>query len=323
MKNKGLLIAGAAALGVVPTVAGSLMGDGLHVEGFAAPLIWFGRGLRAMSLSGFWGNFLSWTVTLVLCALPLVFLAWRRRGGRAKMGEDWLLALMVPQIFVLVYYLVNPAQLARDGIAGGAVLPMFLLAVGGSLLATLSAWASLALLRGLENAPLAKLSKAFRWLLTGCGTLLAFGAVNGQLATLAARWTSVTEGNTVLTGSVQITLGMLVLLAVLRLIPDLLTALTLLWGADLARTLGRGVFDREAVDLCGRTAAGCREVARATVALAVLSNLFQLLLFRYLHSGEYSAVFPLFTLMLSAGLYLLCRCLQRGRELQEDSDSII
>lgn len=55
MKNKGLLIGGAAMLGVVPTIAGRLMGDNLSAEGFAAPLIWFGRGLRALSLSGFGG----------------------------------------------------------------------------------------------------------------------------------------------------------------------------------------------------------------------------------------------------------------------------
>ena len=66
-----------------------------------------------------------------------------------------------------------------------------------------------------------------------------------------------------------------------------------------------------------------RVLALATVALAVSSNLLQLLLLPLLHTGRPALVLPLASMCLAAGLMLLCRCLQRGRELQEDSDSII
>ena len=45
--------------------------------------------------------------------------------------------------------------------------------------------------------------------------------------------------------------------------------------------------------------------------------------FDYLLGVEISLDMPLIPLILSAALYLLCRCVQRGRELQEDNDSII
>ena len=59
------------------------------------------------------------------------------------------------------------------------------------------------------------------------------------------------------------------------------------------------------------------------MALAVSANLLQLLLLPLLHAVRPALSLPLVSLALSAGLMLLCRCLQRGRELQEDSDSII
>ena len=59
------------------------------------------------------------------------------------------------------------------------------------------------------------------------------------------------------------------------------------------------------------------------VVLAVSGNLIQLVLLEQMHNTYFSLAMPLVSLMLSAGLMLLCRCLQRGRELQEDSDSII
>ena len=105
--------------------------------------------------------------------------------------------------------------------------------------------------------------------------------------------------------------------------PGFLSAVTMVWGAELARALGREDFDREGVELCGRTAQACRILAQATVALAVSANLLQLLLLPLLHAVRPALSLPLVSLALSAGLMLLCRCLQRGRELQEDSDSII
>ena len=48
-----------------------------------------------------------------------------------------------------------------------------------------------------------------------------------------------------------------------------------------------------------------------------------LVLLEQLHATHFSLTMPLVSLMLSVGLMLLCRLLQRGQELQKDSDSII
>ena len=112
-------------------------------------------------------------------------------------------------------------------------------------------------------------------------------------------------------------------MAVLNGTPGLLAALTVAWGGRLAAALGGSAFDEAGVALCARTAAACKAVVQATVVLTVLGDLTQLALLEHLRSVSFSLTFPLMSLALSAGLFLLCRLLERGLALQRDSDSII
>lgn len=105
--------------------------------------------------------------------------------------------------------------------------------------------------------------------------------------------------------------------------PGLLVAVTRVWGSELAPVLGGGTFDQAGAELCGRVALACKTAAQATVTLTVFANLLQLALVGELLSASFSITLPLFSLAASAGLFLLCRCLQRGAVLQEDNDSII
>ena len=60
-----------------------------------------------------------------------------------------------------------------------------------------------------------------------------------------------------------------------------------------------------------------------TLALALGGNLVKLALVGVIPQVQFSLDLPLLPLPLAAALYLLCRCIQRGKELQEDNDSII
>jgi len=337
MERKQIFWLGGAGLaGCGSALLARLGSAGGAAAALALPFRALGEGLRRMSLSGFGGNAAAWLIVAAVCALPLILLALvRQKRGAAP--EDWLMWLAVPELFALLWFLVNPTHMGASSFPADLVADFYPLAVGGTLLSTLLAWLTLGLLRGLEGAPEERLAAAFQPLLTACALLLAFGAAYGRTARLAELWAAVTGGNTAqddmlfaalggsgpISAPLELTLGVLVLLALLRLIPDLLAALTLLWGARLAGELGRAAFGENAVALCGKTAAGCRRVAQATVLLALGTNLFQLLLFPCLYNSSFSVDLPLFSLALSAGLYLLCRCLRRGRDLQEDSDSII
>ena len=170
-----------------------------------------------------------------------------------------------------------------------------------------------------------------RILLVGCAALLVFAAasrVSGAIVEIKdfqQDWTlflavvSVPEP-TGLTADQFFVLA----LPLLELIPDLLGAWMLLLAADLTTALARDPFGEESVRRCGTTARWSRLAIQVTLVLALGVNLVKLARYDSLITEvKVSLDLPLIPLILSVALYLLCRCVQRGRELQEDNDSII
>ena len=312
MKKKLWMLTGGAILGLLAALAGGLLSAKTGWSTMNDPILSVGRGLRALSLSGFGGDLLAWLVVLLVSGAPLLLLI--RIGKKGRGMEDLLLGLMAPVIFCWLFYLANPTQL------GETAAQIFPLAGGCTVLSMGAAWLVLKLLRGLDGAPTQRLAAAFGALLSGCALLCAFSVAYGGAAGVAAQWAWVVEGNTDLGG---LTLPVLIVLGVLNAAPGLLVAVTMVWGSELASVLGGGTFDQAGAELCGRVALACKTAAQATVTLTVFANLLQLALVGELLSASFSITLPLFSLAASAGLFLLCRCLQRGAVLQEDNDSII
>lgn len=312
MKKKLWMLTGGAILGLLAALAGGLLSAKAGWSTMNDPLLSVGRGLRVLSLSGFGGDLLAWLVVLLVSGAPLLLLI--RIGKKGRGMEDLLLGLMAPVIFCWLFYLANPTQL------GETAAQIFPLAGGCTVLSMGAAWLVLKLLRGLDGAPTQRLAAAFGTLLSGCALLCAFSVAYGGAAGVAAQWAQVVEGNTNPGG---LTLPVLIVLGVLNAAPGLLVAVTMVWGSELASVLGGGTFDQAGAELCGRVALACKTAAQATVTLTVFANLLQLALVGELLSASFSITLPLFSLAASAGLFLLCRCLQRGAVLQEDNDSII
>ena len=244
--------------------------------------------------------------------LPLIpFLLLRRKR---KAAEDWVLVLLIPQLFALIYYAVNPTLI--DSMAA-PFLPVGQL---GVILATAVTWLVLAFLRALAEAPGERLAAAVGVLLTGCALLLAFGAGANQAAAWRSAADSVRSGNT---GDVSFTLIMLAVLGVLRAAPYLLGAAALLWGGRLVEAVGREPFSRDTVQLCDRTALACRMAAEAAVILALTVNLLQLMAFSLLVKVDFQVELNLLPLALAGAMFLLSRWMRQGLALREDNDSII
>ncbi len=311
MKQKIWMVPAGAVLGLGWGGLALTLGNG-SVKRLSAPLLALGEGLRSLSLSGFWGNLAAWGIVLLLSALPLLALV--LMGGKRRAADEWLLGLMSPILLASLWLLVNPTQLGR------MVREFFPVAAGWTLLSMVLAFVMLRLLRCLEKAPREKLARAFAALLYACAVLTAFAAAYGQVLEGAGQWAEVVAGNTDPGSLTPLIIG---LLCLLNAAPGLLSAVTMIWGAALALALGQENFDGEGVALCERAALACRMVAQATVVLAVSGNLIQLALLDELRNTHFSLTMPLVSLMLSVGLMLLCRLLQRGQQLQKDSDSII
>lgn len=307
--KKMYLTLGCALLGAVLALA--FPGE-MTYEAIAAPVNALGQALRGLSLSGTGGNAAAWAITLVVSLLPLIpFLLLRRKR---KAVEDWVLLLLIPQIFALLYYAVNPTLI--DSMAA-PFLPVGQL---GVILATAVTWLVLAFLRALAEAPGERLAAAVGVLLTGCALLLAFGAGANQAAAWRSAADSVRSGNT---GDVSFTLIMLTVLGVLRAAPYLLGAAALLWGGRLVEAVGREPFSQDAAQLCDRTALACRMAAEAAVILALTVNLLQLMAFSLLVKVDFQVELNLLPLALAGAMFLLSRWMRQGLALREDNDSII
>lgn len=307
--KKMYLTLGCALLGAVLALA--FPGE-MTYEAIAAPVNALGQALRELSLSGTGGNAAAWVITLVVSLLPLIpFLLLRRKR---KAMEDWVLLLLIPQIFALLYYAVNPTLI--DSMAA-PFLPVGQL---GVILATAVTWLVLAFLRALAEAPGERLAAAVGVLLTGCALLLAFGAGANQAAAWRSAADSVRSGNT---GDVSFTLIMLAVLGVLRAAPYLLGAAALLWGGRLVEAVGREPFSQDAAQLCDRTALACRMAAEAAVILALTVNLLQLMAFSLLVKVDFQVELNLLPLALAGAMFLLSRWMRQGLALREDNDSII
>lgn len=287
-----------------------------------------GAWLRQLSLSGAGGNVLAWALVLLVSCLPLLLLVLPRGRGRWH-GEDLLLPGCALLFLVLAFCLVNPTWQPSP------IFPeVWMLAAFGIWEMGLVSWLVLRLLRGLEEGTIEKVSAVLRVLLVGCAALLVFAAaLHGSRAVAAAvdgpAPEQIAMGQLITGGPFDrvMSAGSLWLTAVLalaELVPNLLAAWVLLLAADLTDALALGPFSGESAARCAATARRCRLAIQLTLALALVINFVKLFWFDYLLGlVEISLDIPLIPLILSAALYLLCRCVQRGRELQEDNDSII
>lgn len=320
--RRGVLLFFAALAGVliplIPTVqvAGAM----------TAPIELAGGLLRELSLSGPGGNVLAWALVLLAAGLPLLLLVLPPNRGR-RHWEDALLPISSLLLIGLAFCAANPNYLNGD------FGTTWLIAAAVVWVSLLVFWGVLRLLRGMEEAPLERLSGVLRILLVGCAALLVFAAasrVSGaivEINNLQQDWTlflavaSVPEPSG-LTGDQALNIALA--LPLVELIPDLLGAWMLLLAADLTTALARDPFGEESVGRCVTTARWSRLAIQATLVLALGVNLVKLARYDSLITEvKVSLDLPLIPLILSAALYLLCRCVQRGRELQEDNDSII
>ena len=307
--KKMYLTLGFALLGALLALA--FPGD-MTYETFTAPVNALGQALRQLSLSGAGGNAAAWAIVLVVSLLPLLpFLLLRRKR---KAAEDWVLLLLIPQLFALLYYAVNPTLI------GSMAAPFLPVGQLGVILATAVTWLVLAFLRALAEAPGERLAAAVGVLLTGCALLLAFGAGFSQAVAWCSAADSAQAGNT---GNVNFTIIMLAVLGVLRAAPYLLGAAALLWGGRLVEAVGREPFSQDAAQLCDRTALACRMAAEAAVILALTVNLLQLMAFSLLVKVDFQVELNLLPLALAGAMFLLSRWMRQGLALREDNDSII
>lgn len=322
MTRKHIVILLCAAL------AGALLGLAVQAadpSGLTDLLSAPGQGLRVLSLAGPWGNLGAWAITLAIVLLPLLLLV-LPRGRGPLVWEDWLLPLTGAVGFCMVFFSVNPTLLP---LVLPQTWPFASLCVYCSLPV---AWLVLRVLRRLERQETGQLAGVLRVLLWACALLAAFGTAFSRIGGFAGQAAQAMSGVSgpeffpMVDSMTDAVIGGLILhfiLLIPSLAADLFTAFLLAQAALLTSVLKEGLFSGESVERCNITADFCRQTVVWSALLTILRNLLQLLFLPWLLQSQFRVYVPLSSLVLAAALYLLCRCLQQGKALQEDNQSII
>ncbi len=319
-KHIALLLCAALASALL-----GLAGQAVNPNGLMGLLSASGQGLRELSLTGPWGNLAAWAITLAITLLPLLLLVLPKNRG-PLVWEDWLLPITGVVGFCMVFFSVNPTLLP---LTLPQVWPFASLCVYCSMPV---AWLVLRVLRRLEEQEADRLAGALRFLLWACALLAAFGTAFSRIAGFAAQASQALSGvagpelfgmGNSMTDTVTGGLILQFLLLLLPLAADLFTAFLLAQAASLTAVLKEGLFSQEAVERCNITARFCRQMVVWSALLTVLKNLLQLTFLAFPLQSQFRVYIPLSSLVLAAALYLLCRCLQQGKALQEDNQSII
>lgn len=270
--------------------------------------------LRRLSLSGSGGNLIAWSIVLAVSLLPALGLFWR---GRQK--EDWLLLLTGIELFVGLYFLVNPTLLFPVEFSGTDVPAQgWGIVAVGCVLSTLAAWIILRLLSVLKHSPALLLPKTLFFAAVFYGFFIGFKTVSDVFSSIRDISSSNTDSARVITSA-----SVAAVLAAVETIPPLMGTQVLLWGERLANGIDQAPFAEETVKLAETTARGCSKVARISLITTVCCNLLRLLCLPFTASVRIFVYLPVETLALCAALLLLSRYFRRAKAVSDDNDSII
>lgn len=131
---------------------------------FSFPFEQIGQGLRALSLSGTFGNIVAILLYTALSISPVLYMAYRKRKGRL-IREDFFLPFISLCLFVGIYIYINPGYL-RNFVAPFAVSDSYLLAIGSTLWSIIICYVVFRILHDVEHKESIDLLRLMQNLLT-------------------------------------------------------------------------------------------------------------------------------------------------------------
>lgn len=277
-----------------------------------APFVLSAMGLRALSLSGTWGNLaaiLLFAVTGLLPLLPVLRRKWCK--------EDVLLPLCSLSLWYALYHLINPALLPV--VLSGSTGQMILC---GCVYSTILCWGILRLMRWCGKAGSDSIYQALRIFLYILMAEFAFSIFTA----FTSLWESigaVKESNTMPGLDLAPTYLFLGLSTAATVTEYALDAFVMVRAVRLLWQLEQDPYSEACCLASQRTTAACR-VALVTIALSSTAlTVLQVLFASRLHSLAATFRVPVTSMALVFALMALNRLLSEGRLLKEDNELFI
>ncbi|MEA5059441.1 MAG: hypothetical protein EOM66_03505 [Clostridia bacterium] len=335
LKKQGLLLAAICALGAV---AMRLLAPGdLFLYAFALPFDLVGKGLRALSLSGWAGDALAWALYGLLCALPVWQGLWMRRRGRT--ASHWHARnMLAAALFFGVYQFINPAGFVdlfgRVALGEGLLICKSMLAL--TIWSFALVWWVLCMLGRAERLALydglglllkitgglliVSLCYSRLYELTGCirSTGVQFSDESGEALSGMAAMAMLGSGFSPCTVEWPAAFRILA-----QALPAIYLLLLLAPALSLLRTLRQDPYGEAVPALSDAVAQRARAVVYACLVSTVGANLLQLLFAEAGGDVHINLDVPLLELGLAIALLLFADGSRRNRALKLDNDAII
>lgn len=317
----GLLLA-EAVICVVLCVLGNVSGEEIaHIMAF--PFAPIGDGLRALSLSGGVGNVVAIILYAGISLFPagVIFVHVRKKKLHR---EDWLLVVLIPLLFVVLYEMINPGTLPLGpmelGMMGTAVRNAML---GCLVYSVLVGYLVLRALRLFFGAGKEKLQGYVSLLLGMLNVMLVYLVFGGCLQKLLQTFQSTKAANQGAEDGLAFTYVFLVLQMLVDALPYVLDILIVFACQHMLKELGKDAYSKDTMEAAGKLAKVCGLSLKITILSTVVFNLLQLLCAKNLRVINGFVNIPILSIILVLTALLVAKLVTEGKRLKDDNDMFI
>lgn len=288
----------------LPTVFSSVM---------AFPFEQIGAGLRALALTGNFGNGFALALCIALSFLPILSVL-RHRGEKDYLSENIVLCCMSIAVFITLFSMANPSKLlSAYPYFTGEALPVVKRLMGCTVWSVIILWIILRLVRLFRGGDTKKLL---------CYLRVALHA----LCILFVAVIAISCGSTLLDGLSATQKSIDNVMAITRFIASSLPYIFVIGITLSLLTLLDAYIEKNEEDTVRHAdllSKRCCLALGVTAASATILNVLQLLLSRFLSNVSVNVEIPVVSLTFILLILILSRLIVENWKLQSDNDLFI
>lgn len=287
----------------------------------AFPFEQIGAGLRMLSLSGASSNIAAISIYIAFCIIPIIYLIIRRRKNKAHI-EDGLLVLISLILFVVIYMMINPADIARHF---GAVemISANKAFIGAVVYSVIAGYIIIRVLRKFLQCGTDVILRYLKILLGVVCVALIYGIFGSGLIGLQDSFKLLAAGNTGAGGELFLSYVFLVIQYLVAILPYALNIVIIFLGFGLADALEKDLYSEEVTISAQRISKVCRTAVLVIMLSQIVVNVFQLALGSLIRASHYTLNIPLLSVVFMLVIMLFAKYFEQAKALKSDNDSII
>ncbi len=304
---------------IILSIIGYPMNNGI-LNMAAFPFEQIGSALRDMSLSGQTGNIIANIIYIVICTIPILYLAYKTIKKKNSY-KDIILLLLVPVLFWVLYLSVNPTYASKYYVLD---YQMMKYAYGLTIYTMIFGYIVIDYITRSKRDNISKILNAIKVLIAILSMLLVLTAFGSELGALKTSMITIKDGNTLLqSGELTMTYVMTIIKYIVDILPYLMTIYLLIVILDIIDCATKEIYSEVISNLIGKA----RIISKYSVVLIIYSqiivNIIQLIFGSNIKDSNYIMSIPIIQIMIFLGVMLLAHLYSEVKKIKEENDMFI